>query len=125
MPCSISLFTPTVYFPGATAIPHPSVNSRARCTRFIRATVISSGFTKVYRSPGEIPAGRFFRFSGALRVSRQALQGGGDGIGHYYPGLYMEAAGQNAMRGKWAAYPKEVMDGDPSNPLTVGIPTIW
>jgi len=30
----------------ATAIPHPSVNSRARCTRFIRATVISSGFTR-------------------------------------------------------------------------------
>lgn len=33
-----------------------------------------------------------------------------------YPGLYMEQNGPNSMRGKWAQYPKEVMDEDPSNP---------
>lgn len=32
-----------------------------------------------------------------------------------YPALYMEANGYNSMRGKWAHYPKETMDSDPSN----------
>ena len=30
-----------------------------------------------------------------------------------YPGMYMEQNGNNSMRGKWAKYPKTVMDSDP------------
>lgn len=34
-----------------------------------------------------------------------------------YPGMYMEQNGNNSMRGKWAGYPKTVLDPDPiSNP---------
>lgn len=33
-----------------------------------------------------------------------------------YPALYMESNGYNSMRGKWANYPKETIDSDPSNP---------
>mgnify|MGYP003090696638 FL=1 len=110
-------FTPTVYFPECDSNTAPEREQSGKVHQIHQGYRNFERLYKVYRSPGEIPAGRFsvspvlFEFPGKpykVVVTESDT--------YDYPGLYMEAAGQNAMRGKWAAYPKEVMDGDPSNP---------
>ena len=110
-------FTPTVYFPECDSNTAPEREQSGKVHQIHQGYRNFERLYKVYRSPGEIPAGRFsvspvlFEYPGKpykVVVTESDT--------YDYPGLYMEAAGQNAMRGKWAAYPKEVMDGDPSNP---------
>lgn len=110
-------FTPTVYFPECDSNTAPEREQSGKVHQIHQGYRNFERLYKVYRSPGEIPAGRFsvspvlFEYPGKpykVVVTESDT--------YDYPGLYMEAAGQNAMRGKWASYPKEVMDGDPSNP---------
>ena len=110
-------FTPTVYFPECDANTAPEREQSGKVHQIHQGYRNFERLYKVYKAPGEIPEGRFsvspvlFEYPGKpykIVVTESDT--------YDYPGLYMEVAGQNAMRGKWAAYPKGVMDGDPSNP---------
>ena len=110
-------FTPTVYFPECDAHTSPERDQSGEVHQIHQGYRNFERLYKVYASPQEIPAGRF-------SVSPVLFERPGtsykfvvtEADTYDYPGLYMEVAGEDAMRGKWAGYPKRVMDGDPSNP---------
>lgn len=110
-------FTPKVYFPEC------DTNTWNEREQDGTEHPIDQGYRnfervyKIYNAPGEIPEGRFsvspvlFEYPG---TSYKMVVTESDT--YDYLALYMESAGANAMRGKWAHYPKHVMDGDPNNP---------
>ncbi len=110
-------FTPTVYFPECDNYSSPEREQSGEVHQVHQGYRNFERLYKVYPSPGEIPEGHFsvspvlFEYPGKpykLVVTESDT--------YDYPGLYMEAAGPDAMRGKWAHYPKQVMDDDPSHP---------
>lgn len=111
-------FTPTVYFPECDTNIYEEREQSGRMCPIHQGYRNFERLYKVYSSTSEIPEGRFsvspvlFEYPGTPYkvVVTEADT-------YDYPGLYMEAGeGANAMRGKWAQYPKEVMDSDKSNP---------
>ncbi|MCD8318968.1 MAG: glycoside hydrolase family 97 catalytic domain-containing protein [Paraprevotella sp.] len=110
-------FTPTVYFPECDANTSPEREQSGEVHQIHQGYRNFERLYKEYSSPGEFPEQHFsvspvlFEYPGKpykVVVTESDT--------YDYPGLYMEAAGPDAMRGKWAGYPKRVMDGDSSNP---------
>lgn len=110
-------FTPTVYFPECDSYSSPEREQSGKVHRIHQGYRNFERLYKVYQAPGDIPAERFsvspvlFEYPGK---SYKFVVTESDT--YDYPGLYMESAGRNSMRGRWAQYPKQVLDGDPSNP---------
>lgn len=110
-------FKPTVYFPEC------DTNTWNEREQDGTEHPIDQGYRnfervyKVYGAPSEIPEGRFSVSPVLFECPDTPYKFVVTESDTYdYPALYMEAAGKNAVRGKWAHYPKHVMDGDPSNP---------
>ena len=110
-------FTPTVYFPECDDRVSPEREQSGEVHMIHQGYRNFERLYKVYQAPADIPSDRFsvspvlFEYPGKpykFVVTESDT--------YDYPGLYMEPAGYNSMRGKWAGYPKRVMDGDPSNP---------
>ncbi len=110
-------FTPKVYFPECDAYSSPEREQSGTVHQIHQGYRNFERLYKVYESPADIPEGHFsvspvlFEYPGKpykVVVTESDT--------YDYPGLYMEAAGDCSMRGKWAYYPKRVMDEDPSNP---------
>lgn len=108
--------TPAIYFPECDA------NSSGETDQSGRTHQIHQGYRnferlyKTYKSPSDIP-NEHFAVSPVLYeypdTPYKIVVTESNTID--YPALYMEANGNNSMRGKWAKYPKETMDSDPSN----------
>lgn len=110
-------FTPKIYFPECDDYTAAEKEQSGKVHQIHQGYRNFERLYKIYNSPSEIAEGKFsvspvlFEYVGTpykLVVTESDT--------YDYPGLYMEADGPNSMRGKWARYPKEVMDGDPSNP---------
>ena len=108
--------TPKVYFPECDSNYATEKDQSGKTYQIHQGYRNFERLYKQYDAPTEIPGGRFsvspvlYSYPGTSYkvVVTEANT-------YDYPGLYMESNGDNSMRGKWAQYPKEVMDSDPSN----------
>jgi hypothetical protein len=106
-------FTPKIYFPECDNYSLEERDQAGNVHRIHQGYRNFERLYKIYNSPSEITDSRFsvspvlFEYVGTpykLVITESDT--------YDYPGLYMESNGYNSMRGKWARYPKEVMDGN-------------
>lgn len=109
--------TPTIFFPECDANTYGEKDQSGKTHQIHQGYRNFERLYKQYDAPTTIPGGRFsvtpvlYSYPG---TSYKVVVTEADT--YDYPGLYMESNGENSMRGKWAQYPKETMDSDPSNP---------
>lgn len=109
--------TPTIFFPECDANYANEKDQSGKTHQIHQGYRNFERLYKQYDAPTAIPGGRFsvspvlYSYPG---TSYKVVVTEADT--YDYPGLYMEQNGENSMRGKWAQYPKTVMDSDPSNP---------
>ncbi len=103
--------TPKIYFPECDA----SVVGEKDLQKIIRP--IHQGYRNfertynIYNSPTDIPKARFSVTPVLYEYPETSCKIVVTEADTYdYPGMYMEANGENSMRGMWAKYPKSVMD---------------
>ena len=110
-------FTPTVYFPECDTNYSGEKDQEGKLHQIHQGYRNFERLYKIYNAPTEITNNRFsvspVLFSHPDTSYKIVVT---ESDTYDYPGLYMEQNGPNSMRGKWAQYPKEVMDEDPSNP---------
>ena len=110
-------FTPTVYFPECDTNYSGEKDQEGKVHQIHQGYRNFERLYKIYNAPTEITNNRFsvspVLFSHPDTSYKIVVT---ESDTYDYPGLYMEQNGPNSMRGKWAQYPKEVMDEDPSNP---------
>ena len=109
--------TPTIYYPECDANYSGETDQSGRTHQVHQGYRNFERLYKVYKGPLEIPYERFavspvlYEYPDSpykVVVTESNI--------YDYPALYMESNGYNSMRGKWANYPKETIDSDPSNP---------
>mgnify|MGYP002544447125 FL=1 len=107
---------PKIYFPECDAYYSEETEQSGKKHQIHQGYRNFERLYKVYNSPSDIEKGHFsvspvlFEYTGTpykLVITESDT--------YDYPGLYMEANGTNSMKGKWAQYPKKIMDSDPSN----------
>lgn len=108
--------TPTIYFPECDANYSGEKDQQGKVHQIHQGYRNFERLYKTYNAPTDISNNRFsvspVLFSYPDTPYKIVVT---ESDTHDYPGLYMEQNGANSMRGKWAQYPKEVMDADPSN----------
>ena len=110
-------YKPKVYFPECDADERDERDQAGVLHKVHQGYRNFERLYKLYNSPADIPDGHF-------SVSPALFEWVGtdykvvltESDTYDYPGLYLESAGGNSVRGKWAAYPKEKLDSDPNNP---------
>lgn len=108
--------TPEIYFPECDAYSSDETDQSGRKHQIHQGYRNFERLYKNYKSPSDIPSEHFsvspvlYEYPGTPYKIVVTESNTFD-----YPALYMEANGNNSMRGKWAKYPKETMDSDPSN----------
>lgn len=108
--------TPAVYYPECDAHSYDETDQAGRKHQIHQGYRNFERLYKTYKSPSDIP-NEHFAVSPVLYEYPDSpyklVVTESNTID--YPALYMEANGSNSMRGKWAKYPKETMDSDPTN----------
>ena len=108
--------TPTIYFPECDTNYSGEKDQQGKVHQIHQGYRNFERLYKTYNAPTDITNNRFsvspVLFSYPDTPYKIVVT---ESDTYDYPGLYMEQNGVNSMRGKWAQYPKEVMDSDPSN----------
>lgn len=109
--------TPTIYYPECDANYSGETDQSGRTHQVHQGYRNFERLYKVYKGPLEIPYERFAVSPVLYEYPDSPYKVVITESNTYdYPALYMESNGYNSMRGKWANYPKETIDSDPSNP---------
>ena len=109
--------TPTIYYPECDANYSGETDQSGRTHQVHQGYRNFERLYKVYKGPLEIPYERFAVSPVLYEYPDSPYKVVVTESNTYdYPALYMESNGYNSMRGKWANYPKETIDSDPSNP---------